>query len=114
MKLVKEASQTGLPVVRHPFIHYPDDPEVHGLGYQYMVGPELMVAPVLDPGADTVRVYLPAGKWIHLWTGKRYGSLQRGVYETVQAPIGGPAVFYEEDSEIGPSLREELERRGLL
>ncbi|MEJ7814663.1 MAG: alpha-glucosidase [Rubrobacter sp.] len=114
MELVKEASQTGLPVVRHSFIHYPDDPEVHALGYQYMVGPELMVAPVLDPGADTVKVYLPAGKWVHLWTGKRYGSLQRGVYETVPAPIGEPAVFYEEDSEIGPSFREELERRGLL
>ncbi|MBA3702345.1 MAG: alpha-glucosidase, partial [Rubrobacteraceae bacterium] len=114
MELVKEASQTGLPVVRHSFIHYPDDPEVHALGYQYMVGPELMVAPVLDPGADTVKVYLPAGKWVHLWTGERYGSLQRGVYETVPAPIGEPAVFYEEDSEIGPSFREELERRGLL
>ena len=50
MELVKEASETGLPVVRHPFIHYPNDPEVLGLEYQFMVGPELMVAPVLDPG----------------------------------------------------------------
>ncbi len=113
MELVKEASQTGLPVVRHSFIHYPDDPEVHALGYQYMVGPELMVAPVLDPGADTVKVYLPAGKWVHLWTGERYGSLQRGVYETVPAPIGEPAVFYEEDSEIGPSS-ERSSTPGLL
>ncbi|MBA3637640.1 MAG: alpha-glucosidase, partial [Rubrobacteraceae bacterium] len=114
MELVKEASETGLPVVRHPFIHYPDDPEVHGLGYQYMVGSEFMVAPVLDPGADTVKVYLPEGEWVHLWTGRRYGSPQRGVYETIQAPIGEPAVFYEEDSEIGTRFREELERRGLL
>ena len=50
MELVKEASETGLPVVRHPFIHYPNDPEVPGLEYQFMVGTELMVAPVLDPG----------------------------------------------------------------
>ncbi len=114
MELVKEASETGLPVVRHPFIHYPDDPEVHGLGYQYMVGSEFMVAPVLDPGADTVKVYLPEGEWVHLWTGRRYGSPQRGVYETVPAPIGEPAVFYEEDSEIGTRFREELERQGLL
>jgi len=114
MELVKEASETGLPVVRHPFIHYPDDPEVHGLGYQYMVGSEFMVAPVLDPGADAVKVYLPEGEWVHLWTGNRYGSPQRGVYETIQAPIGEPAVFYEEDSEIGTRFREELERRGLL
>jgi alpha-glucosidase (family GH31 glycosyl hydrolase) len=114
IELVKEASETGLPVVRHPFVHYPDDPEVYGLDYQFMVGPELMVAPVLDPGEDSVEIYLPAGKWVHLWTGERYGSPQRGVHETVPAPIGEPAVFYKEDSAEGTRFREELERRGLL
>ena len=114
IELVEEASEKGLPVVRHPFIHYPDDPEVLGLEYQFMVGPELMVSPVLDPGADAVEVYLPVGKWVHLWTGNRYGSTQRGAYETVSAPIGEPAVFYKEGSERGTRLREELERRDLL
>jgi len=114
IELVKEASEKGLPVVRHPFIHYPDDPEVLGLEYQFMVGPELMVSPVLDPGADAVEVYLPVGKWVHLWTGNRYGSTQRGAYETVSAPIGEPAVFYKVGSERGTRLREELERRDLL
>jgi alpha-glucosidase (family GH31 glycosyl hydrolase) len=114
IELVEEASETGLPVVRHSFIHYPDDPEVLGLEYQFMVGPELMVAPVLQPGADTVRVYLPAGRWVHLWTDKKYGSTQRGVYETVSAPIGEPAVFYNRDSKEGTRFRDELERQGLL
>jgi alpha-glucosidase (family GH31 glycosyl hydrolase) len=114
MELVKEASETGLPVLRHPFIHYPNDPEVSGLEYQFMVGPELMVAPVLDPGEGSVEVYLPAGRWVHLWTGDRYGSPQRGVNETVPAPIGEPAVFYKEDSAEGTRFRVELEHRGLL
>jgi alpha-glucosidase len=114
MDLVEEASESGLPVVRHPFIHYPNDPEVLGLNYQFMVGPEFMVAPVLDPGADAVEVYLPAGTWVHLWTKERYGSPERGVYETVAAPIGEPAVFYKEGSEEGNRFREEVERRGLL
>ena len=114
MELVKEASETGLPVLRHPFIHYSNDPEVSGLEYQFMVGPELMVAPVLDPGEDSVEVYLPAGKWVHLWTGERYGSPQRGINEMVPAPIGEPAVFYKEDSAEGTRFTEELERRGLL
>jgi alpha-glucosidase (family GH31 glycosyl hydrolase) len=112
--LVKEASQSGLPVLRHPFIHYPNDPEVSGLEYQFMVGPELMVAPVLDPGEDSVDIYLPAGKWVHLWTGERYGLPRRGAHETVPAPIGEPAVFYKEDSAEGTRFREELDRRGLL
>jgi alpha-glucosidase len=114
MELVKEASETGLPVIRHPFIHYPKDPKVLALNYQYMVGPELMVAPVLDPGADAVRVYIPAGRWVHLWTGERYGAPERGAYETVSAPIGEPAVFYKEGPEEGTRFREELGRRGLL
>jgi alpha-glucosidase (family GH31 glycosyl hydrolase) len=114
MELVKKASETGLPVVRHPFVHYPQDPEVPGLEYQFMVGTEFMVAPVLDPGADAVRVYLPAGRWVHLWSGRRYGSLNKGIYETVGAPIGEPAVFYKEDSDAGRRFKEELERRNLL
>ncbi len=114
MELVEEAAGTGLPVVRHPFIHYPDDPEVYSLDYQFMVGAEFMVAPVLNPQEDAVEVYLPRGRWVHLWTGEEYGSSERGVYETVRAPIGEPAIFYEEDSEVGRKFREELGRQGLL
>jgi alpha-glucosidase (family GH31 glycosyl hydrolase) len=113
-ELVREAAGTGLPVVRHPFVHYPHDREVYGLDYQFMVGSELMVAPVLDPGEDGVEVYLPAGRWVHLWSGEEYGSLHRGVYKTVRAPVGEPAVFYKEGSEAGRRFREELERQDLL
>lgn len=112
--LVREASETGLPVVRHPFIHYPRDPEVYGLREQFMVGSELMVAPVLDPGTSSVDLYLPAGRWVHLWTGEAYGSPEGGLHATVPAPIGEPAVFYREGSEVGENLAAELEREGLL
>ena len=106
MELVKEASESGLPVVRHPFVHYPEDPEVLGLEYQFMVGPNLMVAPVVDPGEEMVEVYLPAGRWVHLWSGREYGSVEKGVYEMVRAPIGEPAVFYKEGSDVGRWFRE--------
>jgi alpha-glucosidase len=111
---VREAAETGLPVVRHPFINYPENPEVYGLEYQFMVGSEFMVAPVLDPGKESVEVYLPAGRWVHLWSGRRHGSLDKGVYETVGAPISEPAVFYREGSGEGRRFKEELERRDLL
>jgi alpha-glucosidase len=114
MELVMEASETGLPVVRHPFIHYPHDSEVLHLKYQFMVGEEFMVAPVLDSGEDTVEVYLPAGEWVHLWTVKTYGSPERGVHETISAPIGEPAVFYREGSGEGNRFREALESQRLL
>lgn len=114
--LVQQAAETGLPVVRHLFVHYPEDPEVYGLRYQFMVGSEFMVAPVLDEGAESVEVYLPAGRWVHLWSGETYGTRTTGagVYETVEAPMGEPAVFYREDSAAGTRLRAELERGDLI
>ncbi len=112
--LVREAAETGLPVVRHPFIHYPEDSEVYGLEYQFMVGSELMVAPVLDPGEEAVEVYLPAGRWVHVWSGEGYGSPGSGVRVSVEAPIGEPAVFYRKGSGAGEDFRDELRVEGLL
>jgi alpha-glucosidase len=114
-ELVREAAASGLPVVRHPFIHYPDDPKVYGLSYeQFMVGSEFMVAPVLDPGADTVSAYLPAGKWVHLWSGETYAASDTGLTVTVDAPLGQPGVFYKEGSPMGECFVENLQEAGLL
>ena len=109
MELVKEASETGLPIVRHLFVNFPGDPEVYGLDYQFMVGRDLIVVPVLDPGEEIVDVYFPAGRWVHIWSGREYGSMDKGVYETVRAPIGEPAVFYEESSDVGRWFRKAKE-----
>jgi hypothetical protein len=38
---------------------------------------------------------------VHLWSGWKYGSQDKGVYETVRAPVGEPAVFYEQSSDVG-------------
>jgi len=115
IQLVQEAAQTGLPVVRHPFINYQDDPEVYKISYQqFMVGREFMVVPVLDEGQTQVRAYLPAGEWVHLWSGKKYGDLAKGIYVTVDAPIGKPCVFYRSGSEAGARFADNLSKAGLL
>ncbi|MBI5296608.1 MAG: alpha-glucosidase [Chloroflexi bacterium] len=107
--LVQEAAETGLPVARHPFIHYPDDPETWKITYQeFMLGADFLIAPVTDEGATTVTAYLPQGRWIHLWTGAVYGSAEKGTYVTVDAPIGQPGVFYKEGSAWGENLAERL------
>lgn len=112
-ELIGEAYRTGMPVIRHPFLHYWRDLEVQKLEYQFMVGAEFMVAPVLDPGRKTVKVYLPAGGWVHLWSGERHNSPE-GAWLTVDAPIGRPAVFFREGSDAGLRFREELEKLGIL
>jgi alpha-glucosidase (family GH31 glycosyl hydrolase) len=112
--LMDEAASRGIPVVRHPMLHYPQDTKVYELKQQFMLGADFMVAPVLDEGVTTVSVYLPAGSWTHLWSGKEMGNLEQGETLTVDAPIGEPAVFYRSNSEWGPALRESLIEKGIL
>ncbi len=114
-ELVQEAAETGLPVVRHPFIHYPDDPSVFDLTYQqFLVGTELLVAPVLDRGREDVSVYLPAGRWVHLWSQGTYGQPARGATVAVAAPLGQPGVFIKAGSAVGTRFVDNLKRLGVI
>jgi alpha-glucosidase len=60
------------------------------LKYQFMLGEDLMVLPVLESGADEVRGYLPEGKWKHTSSGKVY---EGNSWIEVEAKIGEPAAF---------------------
>lgn len=69
----RSATETGLPLMRAMALAFPDDPNVHEdwVQYQYMYGPDLLVAPVYS--WSTMRqVYFPAGEWIDFHTGTRY------------------------------------------
>ncbi|MCU0661321.1 MAG: alpha-glucosidase [Myxococcota bacterium] len=112
--LVQEASAKGYPVVRHPILHYEDDPEVARLEYEYLLGPEILIAPVLDEGATAVDVYLPKGKWVHLWSGEVKGDETKGQWQAIGAPLGYPAVFYRRGSKDGESFRQRLSEKGLM
>ncbi len=65
----RTAHLTGLPIMRHLFLAYPHDPRVYGLNDEYLLGPDLLVAPVITPASTSRRVYLPAGTWVDYWTG---------------------------------------------
>lgn len=102
-QLMHDAHQRGLPLVRHPFIHYPDITELQDITYeQFMLGPDVMVAPVLDPDTDQVEIFLPEGNWVRAFDNILIES--RGATFTVDTPIGKPAVFYKEGSEVGKYL----------
>ena len=69
--LAREACDTGLPMMRALWLHYPGDADVVKLGTEYLWGRDLLVAPVVDKGAKSRRVYLPAGAWYDWWTGDK-------------------------------------------
>jgi alpha-D-xyloside xylohydrolase len=60
---------TGAPVMRPMAMQFPADPACRTLDTQYMLGDDLLVAPVLRADG-TVDVYLPAGEWVHLLDGE--------------------------------------------
>ena len=53
-----------MPVARHLALHYPDDPNVYALSFEeYLLGEDLLVAPISEPGANQTKVYVPEGTW---------------------------------------------------
>ncbi len=63
----EEYARTGMPLMRHHALTDPDDPALAGLDDQYMLGPDVLVAPVLERGMRRRPVRLPAGEWVDLW-----------------------------------------------
>jgi alpha-glucosidase (family GH31 glycosyl hydrolase) len=68
--LAWEARNTGMPMMRSMWLHYPDDELCKKIGDQYMWGSEMLIAPVFQKGAVTRSVYLPEGNWYDWWTNK--------------------------------------------
>ena len=56
--------------MRPPFVDFPDDPGAWATDDAFMLGPDLLVAPVLEPGVSSRAVRLPTGaRWRELATG---------------------------------------------
>ncbi|MBQ3755285.1 MAG: alpha-glucosidase [Clostridia bacterium] len=85
---VKKNAEEGVGVIRPLFFYY-DEKEAWNNGYEYLLGRDILVAPVCRPKARKKKVYLPNDEWIHLWSGKEYGG---GTYE-VPCPLGETPVF---------------------
>ncbi|MBM9578875.1 alpha-glucosidase [Leptospira sp. 201903070] len=103
--LVKEASLTGLPVVRPLYLHYPNDRRTHEIKNEFLLGEDLLVIPVLQKGEITVEGYLPEGEWEHLWTGKIFIGKQE---IEVESPLGSPAIFLRKHGVWSHKLRRAL------
>jgi alpha-glucosidase/alpha-D-xyloside xylohydrolase len=65
---VRETHETGLPIMRALWLHYPDDATAVARGDQYLWGRDILVAPVVEKGATERRLYLPRGHWYDFWT----------------------------------------------
>ena len=94
---MQAASETGAPVMRPLFYDFPEDKACWAVEDSYMFGPDLLVSPVMEAGADSRRIYLPAGtRWTDAYTKQVYAG---GQWVTVPAPIDIIPVMVREGKE---------------
>lgn len=103
IELGREAAATGIPVMRPMLLEFPDDPRFVSEDSQYMLGPNLLVAPVLEAGTTERLVKFPAGRWRHLLRPEVF----EGPAETsVTCGLADAPVFVREGAALKVQLAE--------
>lgn len=85
----------GLPVMRPLVLNYDQDPAVRQINDEYMVGSKILVAPIVNQGAVSRLVYLPAGKWLDFNNGVEYQGKQTIM---VKAPLNRLPLFIQKNT----------------
>jgi alpha-glucosidase (family GH31 glycosyl hydrolase) len=76
---LRKYRRSGMPAMRHLALAYPGDKRAAGVDDEFLLGPDLLVAPVLDEGATERTAYLPKGDWIDLWRSAKYRERSGGL-----------------------------------
>ena len=98
MKQMKKAASDGTPVMRPLLYDFPKDPAVYPIWDEYLFGPDILVAPIVEKGLRTRDVYLPLGaQWTDPYTGKSYKG---GSTVTVDAPLDKMIVFLKNGAKV--------------
>jgi len=106
--VMRDAHDDGQPVLRGLFHEFPADARSWTVKDQYLLGPDLLVAPVVEPGVRARNVMLPTGAdWTDLWT----GAVHRGGEEIeVDAPLERIPLFVRDGAmpEVVAAVRASL------
>ncbi len=116
MGAARQVTADGIPMMRAMALEFPGDPGCTYLDRQYMLGDDLLVAPVLSASGD-VSYYVPAGTWTHFMTGERvagpgwvterhgFGSVPLLVRPGAVIPVGAADDRPDYDYADGVTLR---------
>jgi alpha-glucosidase len=94
---VFKSHQTGLPVMRPLVLEFEDDPITYSMHDQFMLGSQLLIAPIMRPGETYRKVYLPKGIWYNFFTNQKYDGNQ---WIIVKAELDEIPVFVKAGSVI--------------
>ena len=96
---MRVASRTGLPPMRPLFVDFPADPGAWDVEDEFMFGPDLLIAPVLEPGARDPR-RLPARRPPPGSTRQRGSGTKAGPLARVPLSPDRIPVFVREEAEV--------------
>jgi alpha-D-xyloside xylohydrolase len=99
----QESAKTGMPIMRALPLMYQDDAQARVAKDEYLFGPDLLVAPVVDENTRRP-VYLPAGEWVDYWTGAQTTG---GKVVLVDAPVDRIPVWVRAGAVI-PKIPEDV------
>lgn len=112
--LTYQMSLTGAPVMRPLIYHYSHDSRTHNLNDQFMLGPQLLISPVVEQGAVKKMTYLPEGDWYDYWTKEKISG---GQFIISDAPLETCPIYvkagtilpkYPVRQSIGPNKDDQL------
>jgi alpha-D-xyloside xylohydrolase len=99
----QEAAKTGMPIMRALVLSNQNDDQARMAKDEYMFGPDLLVAPVIDENTRRV-VYLPAGEWVDYWTG---AQITGGKTMVVDVPVDAIPLYVRAGAVI-PKIPEDV------
>ncbi|WP_370384237.1 ricin-type beta-trefoil lectin domain protein [Catenulispora sp. GAS73] len=92
--LAEQASSTGLPMTQALYLNYPDQSAAYTNPTEYTLGPNVLVAPVTQPGASVAtQVWFPPGTWQDFFTGATFTGPST---QTITVPTSRAPVFVKE------------------
>jgi alpha-glucosidase len=102
--LMAEAYTVGTPMTRPLMLHYPNDARARAVSDEFMLGSELLMAPIFEVGGTSRNVYLPSGNWVNIFSKVQYACENACDVADVEAPIGSPLVFVRKGGTYFESL----------
>lgn len=89
--LLLQHERTGQPVMRPLWYEYPGDKQAYLINDEFLLGGDLLVAPVVREGMRTRGIYLPEGaEWLDWWTGEK---IESGKIHYLQTPLDRLPIF---------------------
>ncbi|WP_067730799.1 glycoside hydrolase family 31 protein [Oceanobacillus damuensis] len=92
-----QASKHGLPVMRPLLMEYPGDVKTYNLNDQFMIGDNVVIAPILTPSTTARAVYLPAGDWVEYTSGSMYTG---GKQHLIHAKLEDMPIFVKKGTAV--------------